>query len=382
MGRIRTGRRACRVRKARADEIRTGKRKLGTWIVEWPDTAGRRRERGGFPTKHAGDDFLDTLKGTGQTCHKPDATKVTVAMLAEQFFAHRQVRPSTNQNDRNRFRLHIAPEIGTLTLSEFTAEHARGYLHKRADEGASQATRNRELAFISAILSYALSVGLVARHATRGIVKQVRTPRSPRRVLTAFERRLLLDACREVDTTLPRPYLHMAVRIPLATALRPGPGRGGVLSLRCDQVDLQHRVFALPDSKTGKTLTVPFGEQLAHELAGHLEALPPGEPYLFPSRTPGVPHLTTIKKPFKKALELAGLPRMRYYDLRHVAITAWLDAGVRIHVVARIAGHASITTTQQYAHTTDLAERAAAEHLDADETAIERPARFKKKETG
>jgi integrase len=128
---------------------------------------------------------------------------------------------------------------------------------------------------------------------------------------------------------------------------------------------LERRVLAIPETKSGKPLTIPIGPELAVELEEYIAALPPDEPYLFPSRTPGVPHLTTVKKPFKAALKLAGLPAMRYYDLRHVAITALLDDGVPIHVVARIAGHASIATTQAYAHSTDLAERMAVERLES-----------------
>jgi integrase len=38
------------------------------------------------------------------------------------------------------------------------------------------------------------------------------------------------------------------------------------------------------------------------------------------------------------------------HDLRHTGLTWMADAGVPVHVLRKIAGHGSITTTQRYLH--------------------------------
>jgi integrase len=58
-----------------------------------------------------------------------------------------------------------------------------------------------------------------------------------------------------------------------------------------------------------------------------------------------------LAKQFKLILELAGLPRLRLYDLRHSAATIALAAGVSPKVVAEQLGHASTAfTLDAYAH--------------------------------
>ncbi|MBT2442813.1 tyrosine-type recombinase/integrase [Streptomyces sp. ISL-36] len=45
-----------------------------------------------------------------------------------------------------------------------------------------------------------------------------------------------------------------------------------------------------------------------------------------------------------------GYEHLRRHDLRHAGLTWFTDAGVPVHVLRKIAGHASLTTTQRYLH--------------------------------
>jgi site-specific recombinase XerD len=38
------------------------------------------------------------------------------------------------------------------------------------------------------------------------------------------------------------------------------------------------------------------------------------------------------------------------YSLRHYAITTWLRKRVPVHVVQKMAGHSTLSTTQRYVH--------------------------------
>jgi integrase len=45
-----------------------------------------------------------------------------------------------------------------------------------------------------------------------------------------------------------------------------------------------------------------------------------------------------------------GYGYLRRHDLRHTGLTWMADAGVPVHVLRKIAGHRSLTTTQRYLH--------------------------------
>ena len=54
---------------------------------------------------------------------------------------------------------------------------------------------------------------------------------------------------------------------------------------------------------------------------------------------------------FSKALQDAGLPRMRFHDLRHSAATLLLSMGVHPKVVQELLGHSTIKMTMDtYSH--------------------------------
>jgi integrase len=50
------------------------------------------------------------------------------------------------------------------------------------------------------------------------------------------------------------------------------------------------------------------------------------------------------------AVTRLGYEHLRRHDLRHTGLTWMADAGVQVHVLRKIAGHGSLTTTQRYLH--------------------------------
>jgi integrase len=73
---------------------------------------------------------------------------------------------------------------------------------------------------------------------------------------------------------------------------------------------------------------------------------------------------TTIREDFQRILRRAGLPPVRFHDLRHTCATLRLAAGVAIKVVQEKLGHARISTTMDlYAHVMPSSKREAAEAL-------------------
>lgn len=59
-----------------------------------------------------------------------------------------------------------------------------------------------------------------------------------------------------------------------------------------------------------------------------------------------------------------GLQGLRRHDLRHAGATWFANAGIPIHVVSDILGHASVETTRAYLHPDDSALRAAARSMN------------------
>ncbi|MCI0777873.1 MAG: site-specific integrase [Chloroflexi bacterium] len=72
-----------------------------------------------------------------------------------------------------------------------------------------------------------------------------------------------------------------------------------------------------------------------------------------------------VRRSFLPLLEAAGLPRIRFHDLRHTAATLLLGQGVHPKVVAEMLGHSRISTTLDlYSHVTPTMQREATVALD------------------
>lgn len=73
-----------------------------------------------------------------------------------------------------------------------------------------------------------------------------------------------------------------------------------------------------------------------------------------------------MTKAFQVALATAGLPRLRFHDLRHTAATLLLVMGVNPRVVMEMLGHSNIAMTLgTYSHVIPALQREAAGRMDA-----------------
>jgi integrase len=68
-----------------------------------------------------------------------------------------------------------------------------------------------------------------------------------------------------------------------------------------------------------------------------------------------------------------GYEHLRRHDFRHTGLTWMADAGVPVHVLRKIAGHGSLTTTQRYLHPDTTSIAAAGESLSAFLSTIHSP---------
>ncbi len=73
-----------------------------------------------------------------------------------------------------------------------------------------------------------------------------------------------------------------------------------------------------------------------------------------------------VNEAFHRALDCAGLPRVRVHDLRHTAATVLLERGVHPRIVQELLGHSTITLTlDTYSHVVPAMHAEVATQMDA-----------------
>ncbi len=107
------------------------------------------------------------------------------------------------------------------------------------------------------------------------------------------------------------------------------------------------------DAATADALRVHRKRQAAEQLAS-LGVWPEDGPdagLVFTDAIGRPMHPRTVTLQFRALVDAAGVPKIRLHDTRHTAATLMLRAGVPVHVVSEILGHANTSITMDvYAH--------------------------------
>lgn len=280
------------------------------------------------------------------------ATQEMILETLREHFGHKRLRLITYADLRS-FR---AKRLKTPTRGDI-ARHRRALESDQKAELCSTrsiASVNRELALLRRMLNVAVREGWLARNPlTAGeTLISLADERKRERILTREEEARLLAAC-----TGRRAHLKALVVAALDTGCR----QGELLKLRWRDVDLDTRSLVLQafNTKTLRERGVGLTTRLYLELEGLWEKS---------SKDPdalvfGVSN--NVKNSFNTARVAAGLPDVRFHDLRHTAATRLVAAHISISEVGRVLGHTQVNTTYRYVNANAETARRAAAALDS-----------------
>jgi integrase len=228
-----------------------------------------------------------------------------------------------------------------VRLSELTDQHAQEFARKLS--ALSPSGINRGLRTLRRALNLAYQWGKIEKPCK---VALVAGEHQRDRVLKEDESTRYLNAC-------PQPWKDCATII-LDEAFRPGE----VFALRWSHVLLNDGETGLIQIVAGKSKAarrvLPMTPRVYALLRARHEAVGrPEDGWIFPAPTNSEQHITDNLTKFqhRKALDDSGVADFVPYVLRHTALTRLGEAaGGDVFVLARIAGHTSITITQRYIH--------------------------------
>ena len=228
----------------------------------------------------------------------------------------------------------IRPHFGRMMAGKLTSQTLREYRRKRIQDGKSDATCNRELS----ILRTAMHLG---RKQTPPKVTSV--PYFPIVREVNARQGFLTD---EQYTKL-RDALSDGLKPLFVTAYFTGVRIGELLAWRWEQVDLEQGFVTLRanETKNGFSRAVPV---LDGDMRDWLEwALKQsnGCPKVF--NRSGHP-IKEFRRAWKDACAAAGVPDLKFHDLRRTAVRNMRRAGVPQIVRMRITGHRTDSMERRY----------------------------------
>lgn len=364
----------------------------GTWgfAVDVPAPGHRRStvRRGGFASQDSAEEALRRFLEGEAGGFDADPNQTVAAYLDAWLAAKALVlKPTTMARYRDYVRNDLVPAFGTLKLDQLAHRHISAFVTGQLVAGRGRTTLYRCMATLSSALGDAARQHRLPHNPASPPV--LRRPPSPeRRIWTAQEAARFLGHCHQAD-----PEMADLFEVLIGTGMRKGEALGlhwddvhlneGVLYIRCtlSAVDNNRLVITTPKTRSSRGW-VAISPRVATALRRRARSAArtrgdPSDPFaglVFcrPDGRPLGPHLVLDR--LHRLSEEAGVPRVTVHDLRHLAATITISAGVPLTVVSKTLRHSTLSTTANlYSHLTQQAAHQAVDTIDHVLSGAEQP---------
>ena len=358
------------------------KRKDGRWegryVVGHDPITGKMISRNVLGKTQA--EVKEKLRAAIENSKRLDYTqtgKYTVGQWMDEWFeayAKVKVRPSSHQTYKGYIENHIKPNIGDIPIEKLTSLQLQKFYRllltegrvpriesEKQPKGLSAKTVRNINQVISSAMDMAVRHKLILSNPTEGC----ELPKVEHREMKTLPAEQLGAFLREAKES----GVYELYYMDLATGLR----RGELLGLKWEDIDLQNGIIHVRRQVArvdGEVKEMPLKtknsyrnisiSQDAVAMLTEMEAHRSSD-YVFPSSTGGPISPDSVNNMLHRVLKRAGLPSIRFHDLRHTFATLALQNGVDIKTVSGMLGHFSAGfTLDTYAHVTTSAQKEAA----------------------
>jgi len=354
------------------------------------DEGGRRHQRwySGFKTKRAATEKLTELLASLQSGAYVEPSKRTLAAFLREWVEsiRASVRPSTWAAYRMLAEVHVVPALGMVPLQHLTAAQLNALYADLLAKGRRDGKGGlspRTVQYVHVTAHKALADAVRWQLIPRNVADQATPPRPQAKEPKAWSADVLRSFLAHVEGD----RLYAAYLLAATTGLR----RGEVLGLRWRDVDMAGgrlavvqtllqvcNEVALGTPKTAKgRRSVALDERTVSVLKAHRKAAledrlilglgtPDTEALVFTAPDGAPVNPESFSDHFGRLVKAAGLPRIRFHDLRHTHATLALQAGVHPKVVSERLGHATVSITlDTYSHAIPAMQEEAAERVAA-----------------
>ena len=342
----------------------------GTWKavirkVGWPTTAKT------FRTKRDAEDWSRRTEDEmvrGAYIQRATADRMTVEVALKRYLAEvvPTKRATSQLADVKRSRI-LIKHLGKYSLAALNQELIAKFRDMRlagedrlSPAGEPQPRANNTVRLDLALLGHLYTVAIkewgvgLTSNPVMNIRRPAPGPGRNRRMTTDEEANLL----KAVDAHS-NPKLGWIVRIALETGMRTSE----IVTLRRAQVDVDRRIVRLLKTKNTHPRTVPLtgtAAQLFQSALAH-PVRPLGTDLIFfgePGRN-GFRGPYAFDRVWQEIKKKQGLKDFHFHDLRHEAVSRFVEAGFSDQEVSAISGHRSMQMLKRYTHlrAEDLVER-------------------------
>jgi integrase len=266
-----------------------------------------------------------------------ESAKVTCGELLDDLLAHYSsgnAKPTTTQVFKWCIEANLRPYFGSVKAASLSTQRLKQYREKRKADGVSETTCNRELS----ILRIALNLGRKCtppKVVTMPFFPMVHEDNARQGFLSDQQYAKLLEALPDFIKPLFVTAYHTGVRL------------GELLAWEWDQVDWVQSFITLKatETKSGYSRAVPILDGDMRTWLEWSSKESNGGTAVF--HRDGQP-IKSFRRVWMNACRDAGIPELKFHDLRRTAVRNMRRAGVPQVVRMRITGHRTDSMERRY----------------------------------
>ncbi|AYB38569.1 site-specific integrase [Brevibacillus laterosporus] len=348
------------------------------FVVELPrdESTGKRKQKwfSGYTQKKEAQQALTQKLHELQTGLTVDTSDMTVSQYMEYWlenYAKTSTRATTHYTYEQRVKRYIIPRIGHIKLKNLKTIHLQKMYSdllkdgaKFQDGGVSPIT----IRHIHGLVHKALQNAERWQMVSRNVAQLVELPR--------VEKKETIVLTREGVQKLVESVRGKEICIPVLVAVTTGMRYAEVFGLAWKDINFEKKTIHVrqqliringvhqlspPKTKSSERI-ISLSESLIGPLKQHKAEQAQSKLLFGPSYNieglvccrpeDGLPYIpASVRRKFRRVLEEAELPCIRFHDLRHTVATLLLETGVHPKIVSELLGHTNIgITLDRYSH--------------------------------
>ncbi len=260
--------------------------------------------------------------------------KVLLSEAVEQTYESKWKNGKDSQRSYRRA-CNLVGFVGDMQIGKIDETVVGEMIRKLESRGSTTATVNRYLASLKTILKH-------MKQATDFIT--LRKERKGRiRVLSKEEEQRLIDLLRNTDHGQRRHYFPQVADL-ITVLIDTGMRLSEALDMRYEDIDFTSNLISIWINKGDRPRSVPMTNRVRRVLETRREDNPV-KPFAIKDH-----QAETAWRSVRKEMGLASDKEFVIHALRHTCASRMVNRGIDLYIVKDILGHASIVTTQIYAH--------------------------------
>ena len=307
-------------------------------------------------------------------------TRLTFAEFLKDWIASKKgsLRPGTQYQYELEIQRRITPYLGRIKLQDLRPHQIQRLYAKLQDKGVGASTIHKTHVVILSSLSHAVKTGLLTRNPARATI----VPKAPHKEMVIFDEKQISQLFITLQGHRWAALYHLAI----VTGMR----QMEILGLKWTDLDWADKIikverqldrdrskgiqFSRPKTRTGRRM-LKLSTTTVEILRSHYEhqfeiMQSAGNEWqdfgLIFTTNVGTPIChSNLRRDFRILCADAGLPRIRFHDLRHTSASLMINNGIHFSAVAKRLGHARPSITLDvYSHLDDGMQDKVVEIID------------------